>query len=122
AEPGAPRLRHAALLVAETAFLAGAFHYRCACSGHGVPSSNGGRPDRRPPPRSQRVDEVVHFLLGRVLLVPVALLEFAHELVLLAGDRRPVIVGELAPLGAELAGKLIPLTPELVPIHRDAPS
>src|SRR5262245_8720882 len=66
-------------------------------------------------------DEVVHLLLGLVLLVPIPLLELAQELVLLAADERPVVVGQLAPLRLELAGQLLPAAFDLVPIHRLAP-
>src|SRR5262249_39725543 len=36
-------------------------------------------------------------------------------------DERPVVVGQLPPLGLELPGKLIPLALDYVPVHRDSP-
>src|SRR5580692_24771 len=58
---------------------------------------------------SEAGDEVVHFLLGLVLLVAVVFLEFADQRVLLASDERPIVVGQLAPFGLELSGELTPL-------------
>src|SRR5262245_47163056 len=67
---------------------------------------------------SERVDEGVHFLFGFLLLVAVALLEFAHKLVLFAADKRPIVIRQLGPFRAHLTGKLLPFSCELVPIHR----
>jgi hypothetical protein len=65
----------------------------------------------------QACDEVVHFLLGLVLLVAVVSLELADQCVPLAADERPVVVGQHAPLGLELPGELTPLALEYVPVH-----
>src|SRR5207249_3599023 len=67
-------------------------------------------------------DEVIDLLLGTILLVAVALLELAHQLVLLAADERPVVVGQFAPLRLQLPRKLIPLALEHIPVHNAPPS
>src|SRR5215469_15849324 len=59
----------------------------------------------------------VDLLLGLLLLVAVALLQAAGELLALAVDQRDVVVSELAPLLAQLAFRLGPVAFDLVPIH-----
>src|SRR5687768_12929412 len=66
----------------------------------------------------KRLGELVEFSLGLLLLVAVALLDLAGELVAFAGDRREVVVGELAPLFLHLAGKLFPVALHLIPVPR----
>src|SRR5262245_37424925 len=63
-------------------------------------SRNQAAPGRSGRGVSERLDVVVHFLLGVLLLVAVALLELADELVLLAADQGPVVVRQLRPLRA----------------------
>src|SRR5205085_12015544 len=73
------------------------------------------------PEVSQALDELVRLLLGLLLRVAVALLEQADELVFLAGNPVPVVVGELGPLRLELALEFLPSAFEHVPIHRTCP-
>ena len=53
---------------------------------------------------------VIHFLLGTVLGVAVALLKFSFELVLLASDDIKIIVGQFSPLLLHLAFDLFPIS------------
>src|SRR6266404_6998242 len=64
-----------------------------------------------------RAQEVVDLLLCLIPLVAVAFLELAQELVFLAADNLPVIVGQLAPLCFGLPHKLLPVAFNHVPIH-----
>jgi hypothetical protein len=53
---------------------------------------------------------VIDFLFGLILLIAVALLDLAFELILLARYRVKIIVGQLAPLFLYLALDLLPVT------------
>src|SRR5207253_3544930 len=75
----------------------------------------------RPGSRRQRPREVVQFLLCPLLHVAVPLLEFAGELVAAAGDRREVVVRELAPLLLHLPLDLVPVALDLIPVHGQPP-
>src|SRR5262249_60220458 len=57
-----------------------------------------------------------------VPLVAVLLLQLAQELVLLAADERPVVVRQLAPLRLQLAGELLPVALNLIPVHDVPPA
>src|SRR5437763_7857496 len=66
------------------------------------------------------MQELVQLLLGPFLLVAVALLELAGQLVALAVDGRQVAVGQLAPLLLDLARELLPVARDLIPVHRSS--
>src|SRR5438105_2960884 len=59
------------------------------------------------------LDLLLRFILGHA----VALLDAAYELVLLPVDHLKVILGELAPLLSDLAGELLPIAFDPVPVH-----
>jgi len=59
----------------------------------------------------------VGLFFGLRLRQAIPLLNAADQLILLAGDRRPVIIGELSPALASRAGELLPFSFDLVPIH-----
>src|SRR5690242_15906984 len=60
--------------------------------------------------------------LGLIAGVPVTFLELAEELILLAADSLPVVVGQLAPFFAHLAGHLFPVAFNHVPVHSNTSS
>src|SRR6188768_1156250 len=60
---------------------------------------------------------LVYLLLDVLLEAAVAFLQFADELLPLAGDVLEVVVGQFPPLRFELSGQLIPTTFNLIPIH-----
>src|SRR5258707_14026145 len=59
----------------------------------------------------------VDLTLRRVLGDAVAFLDTADELVLLAADDGQVVLGQLAPLLLHLAGQLLPIAFDAIPIH-----
>src|SRR5260370_21271324 len=61
--------------------------------------------------------ELGDLLLRLVLGDAVALLDPAHELIAPAFDDRPVVVGQLAPFLLGLAGELLPVTLDPIPVH-----
>src|SRR4051812_47365277 len=61
---------------------------------------------------------VISFALRLVLVVAVALLETADQLVFLAGDNLDVVIRELAEFLAEAAFHFFPFAFDLVPVHR----
>src|ERR1044071_4669744 len=63
------------------------------------------------------VDPAIDLLLRLVLGDAVALLDAANELVLLAVDDGDVVLGQLAPLLLDLAGELLPVAFNAIPIH-----
>src|ERR1043165_9448935 len=63
------------------------------------------------------VDPAIDLLLRLVLGDAVALLDAADELVLLAVDDGDVVLGQLAPLLLDLAGELLPIAFDTIPIH-----
>src|SRR6516162_5357301 len=69
----------------------------------------------------KRPSEFIELGFRLVFLEPVALLQFADELIALAGDRRKVVVGQLAPLLLYFASELLPVAFDLVPIHDSSP-
>src|ERR1700730_10728712 len=60
-----------------------------------------------------RVDLTLRLILGDA----VAFLDAADELVLLAADDSQVVLGQLAPLLLHLAGELLPIAFDAIPIH-----
>src|ERR1700760_4096019 len=66
----------------------------------------------------QRTEPVVHVFVNLVLGEAVALLQFAFELFAAAFDHVEIVIGEFAPLLLGLALDLLPVTFDLVPIHR----
>src|SRR3982074_2931619 len=60
-----------------------------------------------------RVDLTLRLILGDA----VAFLDTADELVLLAADDGQVVLGQLAPLLLHLAGELLPIAFDAIPIH-----
>jgi hypothetical protein len=60
---------------------------------------------------------VLDLTLGLVLSNAVTLLDAANELGLLAVDDRKIIVGQFAPLLLHLAGDLLPVTFDPIPVH-----
>jgi len=73
---------------------------------------------RRRPGASPGAGGLVDLALGLFPGVPVPLLELAEKLVLPAGDLGDFVVGELAPLLANLARELLPVALDLVPVQR----
>src|SRR5579859_7020819 len=67
--------------------------------------------------RVHRAVPVVNLLLGVLFVYSVSLLNFAHQLVLLAFDHLEIAIGQLAPAGADFTFHLLPLAFYLVPIH-----
>jgi len=63
-------------------------------------------------------DLLIRFFLGDA----VKLLNLANELVTVAFDNRPIVVGELTPFYFDLALGLLPIAGDLVPIHVNSPS
>src|SRR5215813_6354677 len=63
------------------------------------------------------VDPAVDLALGLVLGDAVALLDAPDELVLLAVDDGDVVLGKLAPLFLDLAGHLLPVPFNTIPVH-----
>src|SRR5690606_3543379 len=59
----------------------------------------------------------IDLALCLVAVLPVALLYPADQLVALAGDQLPIVVGELAPTLPRLALHLLPLPFDTVPVH-----
>src|SRR5690349_5089836 len=72
---------------------------------------------RRPILSRHRAQEVVYFPLNLFSCHAVALLDPADELILLARDHVPIVLGQLAPLLSEAAAILFPLAFDLIPIH-----
>src|SRR5262245_3786113 len=62
-------------------------------------------------------DKLVGFLLGACLRIPVPLLQFADELILLTADLIQLVVGQGTPLLANLPLQLLPLALDRVPVH-----
>src|SRR5260370_40879438 len=60
-----------------------------------------------------RFDLTLRLVLGNA----VAFLDAADELVLLAADDGQVVLGQLAPLLLHLAGQLLPIAFDAIPIH-----
>src|ERR1700730_7309799 len=60
-----------------------------------------------------RVDLTLRLVLGDA----VAFLDAADELVLLAADDSQIVFGQLAPLLLHLAGQLLPIAFDAIPIH-----
>src|SRR4029453_9226026 len=69
-------------------------------------------------PTSHAAEPVVDVLLHLVLGIAVAGLDLALELLAVAVDLGDVVVGELAPLFLHLAGDLLPIAFDAIPIHR----
>src|SRR5688500_7175578 len=67
------------------------------------------------------VDPAIDLALCLVLGDAVALLDAANQLVLLAVDDRNVVLGQLAPLLLDLAGELLPVAFNAIPIHLASP-
>src|ERR671913_2055381 len=67
------------------------------------------------------LDPAIDLALCLVLGDAVALLDTANELVLLAVDDRNVVLGQLAPLLLDLAGELLPVAFNAIPIHLSSP-
>src|SRR5215213_7807460 len=67
------------------------------------------------------IDPAIDLLLRLVLGNAVALLDAADELVLLAVDDGDVVLGQLAPLLLDLAGELLPIAFNAIPIHLPSP-
>src|SRR3954451_5306237 len=63
------------------------------------------------------VDPAIDLALRLVLGKAVAFLDAANELVLLAVDDGDVVLGQLAPLLLDLAGELLPVAFNAIPIH-----
>jgi hypothetical protein len=63
-------------------------------------------------------DPVIDISFCLIAFDTIALLQATNELVLLPLDRLEVVIGELAPLCANVSPKLLPLTFNLIPIHR----
>src|SRR6185437_3597490 len=59
------------------------------------------------------VDVLAHLILG----VAIASLEFSFELLAIAVDLGDVVVSEIAPLLLHLAGELLPVSFDAIPIH-----
>src|SRR5204862_204609 len=57
-----------------------------------------------------------------ILLMPVALLDPAFELIAPTVDHVEIIVGQLAPLLLDLAFDLLPVPFDSVPVHLESPS
>src|SRR5438128_1603389 len=70
---------------------------------------------------SVRAAEAVELLLGLLFGVAVALLKFADELILLAGDHREIVVRKFAPFCLHSALELLPIAFYLIPIHDRPP-
>src|SRR5271163_3368337 len=60
--------------------------------------------------------------LGYLSRDAVALLNPSDQLFFLAGDGRPVIVGQLTPALARRSGKLFPFALDLIPVHESSGS
>src|SRR3990170_1870529 len=67
------------------------------------------------------LDPAIDLAFCLVLGDAVALLDAANELVLLAVDDRNVVLGQLAPLLLDLAGELLPVAFNAIPIHLSCP-
>src|SRR2546425_718148 len=67
------------------------------------------------------IGEFVHLVLHVFLALAVGLLQLADEHVAVAGDLVEVVVGEVAPLRAELPLVLHPVALDLIPVHRASP-
>src|SRR5262249_46078124 len=78
--------------------------------------------DRSTAPLRRLLHPVVDRLLGLLLLIAVALLQAAGEFLALAVDDIDVVVGELAPLLAQLAFRLGPVAFNLTQVHRGTPT
>src|SRR5436190_15825511 len=63
------------------------------------------------------VDPAIDLLLRLVLGDAIALLDAADELVLLAVDDGKIVLGQLAPLLLDLAGDLLPVAFNAIPVH-----
>src|SRR5262245_45985221 len=63
------------------------------------------------------VSPLLDLTLGLVLGNAIPLLYAANQLVLLPVDGRQVIVGQFAPLLLHLAGKLLPVPFDSIPVH-----
>src|SRR5262245_14560417 len=62
-------------------------------------------------------DPVVDLLLDLILSVPVPRLDLALELLAISVNLSNVIIGQLAPLFLDLAGHLLPIALDAVPVH-----
>ena len=62
---------------------------------------------------SQSSTSLLHLILG----VAVARLDLAFQLLTVAVDLGNVVVGELAPLLLDLAGHLLPIAFDAIPVH-----
>jgi len=60
---------------------------------------------------------LVRLPVGVFLRQAVAFLNTTNQLILLASDRLPIAVGQLAPLFARISSKLLPLPLDLILIH-----
>ena len=67
--------------------------------------------------RLHRIRKGIEFLLDLLFRIPVTFLQDACELIAFAGDHRQIVVRQLAPLLLDLAGHLLPVTLDLIPIH-----
>src|SRR5579863_4697479 len=65
--------------------------------------------------------EIRHLSLSFFLGDAVALLHPSDQLIALPLDHRPIVVGEPAPLLLGLAGELLPVSGDLIPIHVRSP-
>src|SRR5437763_16851767 len=77
---------------------------------------------RRQLRRVERAGEVVEFPLRTILLVAVALLQLAGKLVLLSRQGGKIIVRQLPPFFLHLAGELLPVPLDPIPVHRSPSS
>jgi hypothetical protein len=65
----------------------------------------------------QPISPILHLPLRLILRDAISFLHATDELVLLAVDNSQVIFSELAPLFLDLAGDLLPVAFDAVPIH-----
>ena len=68
----------------------------------------------------QGVDPLVGFLLGFLSGETIPFLQLARELVAFAGDVFEVVVGELAPFLLDSSLQLLPISFELIPVHKNS--
>ena len=67
--------------------------------------------------RLQSNREFVEFLLRLFLFVAISFLDAADQLISLSSDHGQLVVGQLAPLLLDLAGQLLPIAFDLIPVH-----
>src|SRR5262245_6060756 len=89
----------------------------CVVSSMPCPSRRAAFPARPPGQPSVEFFPVLHLALGLVAADAVGFLHLADQLVALAVDLGDLIVGQLAPLGLDLAAELLPVAFDAIPVH-----